>query len=205
MVEDTLRSVFANNYPMIIIFTVVLVAIRLAYLISNKVKFKLYRELFMLSFLLYSLILFYVVTFQDVNYGTNNFIPFKEIMRYEFGSTYFIHNVLGNILLFIPFGFFVSYIVSSKKPYYIIVITLITSIAIEFTQLLIGRTFDVDDVLLNLMGGFLGYLVYLVLQTIYDKLPEILKKTWVKNILLFIIIIGIIVLYFSTTLWGIIR
>lgn len=205
MVEDTLRSVFANNYPMIIIFTVVLVAIRLAYLISNKVKFKLYRELFMLSFLLYSLILFYVVTFQDVNYGTNNFIPFKEIMRYEFGSSYFIHNVLGNILLFIPFGFFVSYIVSSKKPYYIIVITLITSIAIEFTQLLIGRTFDVDDVLLNLIGGFLGYLVYLVLQTIYDKLPEILKKTWVKNILLFIIIIGIIVLYFSTTLWGIIR
>lgn len=205
MVEDTLRSVFANNYPMIIIFTVVLVSIRLAYLISNKVKFKLYRELFMLSFLLYSLILFYVVTFQDVNYGTNNFIPFKEIMRYEFGSSYFIHNVLGNILLFIPFGFFVSYIVSSKKPYYIIVITLITSIAIEFTQLLIGRTFDVDDVLLNLIGGFLGYLVYLVLQTIYDKLPEILKKTWVKNILLFIIIIGIIVLYFSTTLWGIIR
>ena len=205
MVEDTLRSVFANNYPMIIIFTVVLVSIRLSYLISNKVKFKLYRELFMLSFLLYSLILFYVVTFQDVNYGTNNFIPFKEIMRYEFGSSYFIHNVLGNILLFIPFGFFVSYIVSSKKPYYIIVITLITSIVIEFTQLLIGRTFDVDDVLLNLIGGFLGYLVYLVLQTIYDKLPEILKKTWVKNILLFLIIIGIIVLYFSTTLWGIIR
>ena len=205
MVEDTLRSVFANNYPMIIIFTVVLVAIRLAYLISNKVKFKLYRELFMLSFLLYSLILFYVVTFQDVNYGTNNFIPFKEIMRYEFGSSYFIHNVLGNILLFIPFGFFVSYIVSSKKPYYIIVITLITSIAIEFTQLLIGRTFDVDDVLLNLIGGFLGYLVYLVLQTIYDKLPEILKKTWLKNILLILIIIGIIILYFSTTLWGIIR
>lgn len=205
MVEDTLRQVFANNYPMIIIFTVVLVTIRLAYLISNKVKFKLYRELFMLSFLLYSLILFYVVTFQDINYGTNNFIPFKEIMRYEFGSSYFIHNVLGNILLFIPFGFFVSYIVSSKKPYYIVIITFITSIAIEFTQLLIGRTFDVDDVLLNLIGGILGYLVYLVLQTIYDKLPDILKKTWFKNILLILIIIGIIILYFSTTLWGIIR
>ena len=77
MVEDTIRRVFANNYPMIIIFTVVIVTIRLAYLISNRVKFKLYRELFMLSFLLYSLILFYVVTFQDVNYGTNNFIPFN--------------------------------------------------------------------------------------------------------------------------------
>ena len=205
MVEDTIREVFANNYPMIIIFTVVLVTIRLAYLISNKIKFKLYRELFMLSFLLYSLILFYVVTFQDVNYGTNNFIPFKEILRYEVGSSYFIHNVLGNILLFIPFGFFVSYILKTKKPIYIIVITLVTSLVIEYTQLLIGRTFDVDDVLLNIIGGFFFFFLYLIMQLIYDKLPEILKKTWLKNILLILIIIGIIVLYFSTTLWGIIR
>ena len=190
---------------MIIIFTVVLVTIRLSYLIANKVKFKLYRELFMLSFLLYSMILFYVVTFQDANYGTNNFIPFKEIMRYEIGSSYFIHNVLGNILMFIPFGFFVSYIVSSKKPYYILIITLMSSIAIEGTQILIGRTFDVDDVILNIVGGFLGYLIFLILQLIYDKLPGILKKTWFKNILLILIIIGIIILYFSTTLWGIIR
>ena len=205
MVEETIREVFTNNYPMLIIFTVVIVTIRLAYLISNKVKFKLYRELFMLSFLLYSLILFYVVTFQDVNYGTNNFIPFKEIMRYEFGSSFFIHNVLGNILLFIPFGFFVSFILKTKKPSYIIIVTFITSLVIEYTQLLIGRTFDVDDVLLNIMGGFLGYLVYLIIQVIYDKLPEVLRKTWVKNICLILIIIGIIVLYFSTTLWGIIR
>lgn len=205
MVQDTLISVFENNYPMIIIFTVVLVTIRLAYLLSRKVKFELYRELFMLAFLLYSLILFYVVTFQDVNYGTNNFIPFKEILRYEFGSSFFIHNVLGNILLFIPFGFFVSFILKTKKPSYIIIVTFITSLVIEFTQLLIGRTFDVDDVLLNIVGGFLGYLIYLIIQLIYDKLPDILKKTWVKNICIIVLIIGIIVLYFSTTLWGIIR
>lgn len=205
MVQDTLISVFENNYPMIIIFTVVIVTIRLAYLISRKVKFELYRELFMLAFLLYSLILFYVVTFQDVNYGTNNFIPFKEILRYEFGSSFFIHNVLGNILLFIPFGFFVSFILKSKKPGYIIIVTFITSLVIEFTQLLIGRTFDVDDVLLNIVGGFLGYLIYLIIQVIYDKLPDILKKTWVKNLIIILIIIGIIILYFSTTLWGILR
>ena len=205
MVETTLRSVFENNYAMIIIFTVVIVTIRIAYLIAHKVKFELYRELFMLSFLLYSLILFYVVTFQDVNYGTNNFIPFKEIMRYEIGSSYFIHNVLGNILLFIPFGFFVSFILKSKKPSFIIIISIITSFVIEYVQLLIGRTFDVDDILLNIVGGFLGYLVYLIIQVIYDKLPNVLKKTWIKNLCLILIIAGIIILYYSTTLWGIIR
>ena len=159
----------------------------------------------MLSFLLYSLILFYVVTFQDVNYGTNNFIPLKEILRYEFGSPFFIHNVLGNILLFIPFGFFVSFILRTKKPQYIIIVTFITSLVIELTQLLIGRTFDVDDVLLNIIGGFIGYSVYLIIQLVYDKLPNILRKTWFKNICLILIIIGIIILYFSTALWGIIR
>ena len=205
MVQDTLISVFENNYPMIIIFTVVIVTIRLAYLISTNTKFELYRELFMLSFLLYSLILFYVVTFKDVNYGTNNFIPFKEIMRYEVGSSLFIRNVLGNILLFVPFGFFVSFILKTKQPSFILVITMITSVVIEFVQLLIGRTFDVDDILLNIIGGFLGYVLYIIIQVTYDKLPKILKKTWIKNVCLIIIIILIIILYFSTTLWGIIR
>ena len=131
MVEDTLRSVFVNNYPMIIIFTVTLIAIRLSYLIANKVKFKLYRELFMLSFVLYSMILFYVVTFQDANYGTNNFIPFKEITRYELFSNYFIHNVIGNILLFIPFGYFVSRIIKSRKPFALFFVSIIMLTIIE--------------------------------------------------------------------------
>jgi glycopeptide antibiotics resistance protein len=126
-------------------------------------------------------------------------------MRYEIGSSYFIHNVLGNILLFIPFGFFVSFILKTKKPAYIIIITIITSFVIEYVQLLIGRTFDVDDILLNIVGGFLGYLVYLIIQIIYDKLPSVLKKTWIKNLCLILVIIGIVVLYYSTTLWGIIR
>lgn len=205
MVEDTLRLALSKNYPMIIIFTVVIVTLRLVFLLTRKEKFILYKELFMLTFLLYSLILFYVVTFQDVNYGTNNFVPFHEIMRYEFGSSYFIHNILGNIIMFIPFGFFVSCIMKSKNPFPDLFVTLVTSIVIEYTQLLIGRTFDVDDILLNMVGGFIGYLIFVILKIISEKLPDFTKKTWFRNILIIIVFAALVFLYYNIGLWGIIR
>ena len=205
MVEDTLRLALSKNYPMVIIFTVVIVTLRLVFLLTRKEKFILYKELFMLTFLLYSLVLFYAVTFQDVNYGTNNFVPFHEIMRYEFGSSYFIHNILGNIIMFIPFGFFVSCIMKSKNPFPDLFVTLVTSIVIEYTQLLIGRTFDVDDILLNMVGGFIGYLIFVILKIISEKLPDFTKKTWFRNILIIIVFAALVFLYYNIGLWGIIR
>jgi glycopeptide antibiotics resistance protein len=205
MVQDTLEAAFKYNYPMIILFTVVIVTIRLVYLIVKREKFILYKETFMLAFLMYSLILFYVVTFQDQNYGTNNFIPFHEIMRYEFCSRYFIHNVLGNVIMFLPFGFFVSYILKTKRPLAIFIITMITSVSIEVTQLLIGRTFDVDDIILNIFGGMIGYLAYAIGSVISHKLPKFTKSTWFRNIEMLLILIGTIIIYLSTGLWGILR
>ena len=37
---------------------------------------------------------------------------------------------------------------------------MLVSISIETTQLLIGRIFDIDDIILNIIGGMLGYLIY---------------------------------------------
>jgi len=205
MVEDTLKLALSKNYPMILIFTVVLVTMRLVYLITKKQKFVLYKELFLLTFLLYSLVLFYVVTFQDINYGTNNFVPFHEIMRYEFGSSYFVHNILGNIIMFIPFGFFVSTIMKSKNPLPDLFVSLVTSVVIEFTQYKIGRTVDVDDIILNMLGAFLGYLIFVILYSIREKLPEFTKKDWFRNILI-IIVFGLLAFaYYNIELWGIIR
>ncbi len=204
MIQDTLLNVFKENYPMLIIFTVVIVAIRLAYLIVNKKEFVFYKELFLFAFIIYSLSLFYVVTFEDNNYGTNNFIPFIEITRYELFSSYFIHNIIGNIIMFIPFGYFVSVILKTKKPFAVIIISIITSLTIEITQYLIGRTFDIDDIILNLGGCIIGYLIFLVVHLLEQKFT-IFQKNFVKNILviLFIILLGL--LYFKTSLWGILR
>ena len=204
MIQDTLQRVFTENYPMLIIFTAVIVIIRIAYLIVNKKEFVFYKELFLFAFVVYSISLFYVVTFEDNNYGTNNFIPFREITRYELFSSYFIHNVIGNIILFVPFGYFVSTILKTRKPFAIFFVSIMTSLTIELTQYLIGRTFDIDDIILNFAGCTLGYLVYLIIN-ILEKKFTIFQKNYVKNILVIIMIILLGILYWKTSLWGILR
>ena len=205
MIEKTLQSAVSENWPMILIFTVSVVTIRITYLFVHKEKFVLYKELFMLTALLYAMLLFYVVTFQDVNYGTNNFIPFKEIMRYELGSKLFIKNILGNIILFIPFGLFVSHILRTRKFFPITFITIVTSGVIEYTQLKIGRTFDIDDILLNLIGGFIGYLIYLVIDILEAKSPKIFNTIIFKNIITIVLLIITVIIYINSDLWGILR
>ena len=205
MIEETIQNAISEQWPMIVIFTVSLVTIRIVYLIVHKERFILYRELFYLCALLYAMLLFYVVTFQDVNYGTNNFIPFKEIMRYELGSGAFVKNILGNIILFIPFGLFVSYILKTNKKIPIIFITLVISTVIEFTQMEIGRTFDIDDIFLNLIGGFIGYLIYVIFKSVEGKLPDFFKGVLFKNILTIVIFIITFIIYINSDLWGILR
>lgn len=202
MIQSTLEMAFSENYPMILIFTVVIVSFRIVYLIVHREKFVFYKEMLMLAFLLYALLLFYVVTFQDINYGTNNFIPFHEIFRYEFGSKVFIHNIFGNILLFIPFGYFVSHTMKTRKPYAILTISLITSLVIEYTQLKIGRTFDVDDILLNVLGSILGFLIYFIIDVLESHLPSFFSTNIFKNIIVIIVVIVVSILYCSYAIGG---
>ena len=195
MVQSTIQGALSENYPMILIFTVVIVSIRIAYLIVHKEKFVFYKELLMLSFVIYILCLFQVVTFtDDVPWATNNFIPFKEIMRYSITSRLFLKNVIGNMVMFLPFGFFISYYLENKKPYLTIILTLIASIAIESVQMAIGRVFDVDDIILNLCGGLLGYGLYYLLYKISEKLPSVFKSEWFLNGLSVIILLSILLL-----------
>ena len=102
---ETVKDILDYIWPMIVIVITIIAATRIVYLFTNHKKFKLYEEIINLGFIIYILSLFYVVTFQDVNYGQSNFTFFKEMFRYEFGSRLFIKNVLGNILLFIPLAF----------------------------------------------------------------------------------------------------
>ncbi len=193
--SKTIGNVFAFSLPMVFISCVIATSLRLVYLYKNKQKFVLYKELFALSFLIYILCLFQVVTFQDtVSYGKNNFIPFQEIFRYPIGSRLFFKNVFGNMLLFLPYGFFVSNYLKSKNPREIFILTLIASIAIESTQALIGRVFDIDDILLNLCGGLLGYFCYVLIEKLVALCPRVFTATWFLNSLSILFLIGMITL-----------
>ncbi len=193
--SNTIRGVASFTWPMIVISVVVLVSLRVTYLIKNKIRFVLYKELLMLCFVIYILCLFQVVTFQDtVSWSTNNFIPFREITRYSFGSRLFLKNVLGNMLLFLPFGFFTSYYLDVKKLYIPIFLTMIASCSIECVQMLIGRVFDIDDIILNIFGGLLGYSVYYMLLKIGNSVPKVFQAEWFLNLLSILLLVGCLTL-----------
>ena len=134
-------------------------------------------------------LLFELVTTTDFESYSNNFIPFREIMRYKYTSNLFYKNVLGNVLLFVPFGYFVNSILKNKKVVVGIFITLITSLSIEIIQMNIGRSFDIDDIILNICGGILGYFIYKIKEKLKTIIPEFLKKVWLYNILWILILI----------------
>lgn len=201
MFTNIFYSTFRNVWPMLFIFTIIIVSIRLFFIFYNKEKFTFYKELLMFFFIIYILLLYYIVTFQDNNYGTNNFIPFKEIFRYNITSRLFFKNVLGNIVLFIPFGIFVTHYVKNKKIYPTLILSFLVSVSIEFTQSVIGRTADIDDVILNLLGGILGYLIYKEFNTITSKLPKIMKTEVFLDLLSLFLILGLIFVSFKYNFW----
>ncbi len=191
--SNTIQGVVDFTWPTVLISVVVLVSFRICYLAKNKEKLVLYKELFGLSFVIYALCLFQVVTFQDnVSWSTNNFIPFKEMLRYNIGSRLFVKNVLGNMLMFLPYGFFISFYLKNTKPWLTLILTVIASFSIELVQMVIGRVFDIDDILLNLLGGYLGYLLYYWLRVLYEKLPSVFKSEVCLNIVAAIMLIGVI-------------
>lgn len=188
-IRDITLDMLDTTWPMLVISCLVAMVLRITYLVINGKKFVLYEELLKLFFIIYILCLFQIVTAQDVSFGGVNIIPFKEIFRYEPGTYLFYKNILGNVLLFLPFGFFVGYFTKVNKISVVFLITFIISLSIETTQLAIGRVFDVDDVILNVLGGILGFNLYKILSKI---IPEKLKKNWIFNIIIIILILVIV-------------
>ena len=98
---------------------------------------------------------------------------FKEIKRFYYyrhqvGMKAFLLNVAGNVVGFMPCGFFLPIVSRRGRRWYnMILICFGLSLCVEVTQLIsrVG-SFDVDDMLLNTVGGILGYLFYQMVQRI---------------------------------------
>ena len=131
-------------------------------------------------FVLYLLALLYLMFFSEMEqrgFGaksdyTYNLTPFLEIKRYIFFSKQIgirgvLLNLYGNIIGFMPFGFILGVISSRCREhwYYAVICTYLLSYSIEMIQLITrAGSCDVDDIILNTLGGTIGYLVFLYVQ-----------------------------------------
>ncbi len=188
--ESAIRSVIKMSWPTLVIVMTIVIILRVTYIMtSDKRKFCLYEEIFELLFLAYLVLLFQLVTSQDLPGGGTNLMPFKEILRYEVGSKAFYKQVFGNILLFIPLGYFATSYCKIKGLGTITLVSLLSSLTIEVTQHYIGRTFDIDDIILNVVGGIVGFLLYTALNAIRNHMPKFLQRDWFFNLLSIIVLI----------------
>lgn len=113
---------------------------------------------------------------------TINLVPFRTIFEYLSATDsngFFsesswqilgIANLLGNFLLFVPFGFLLPL---DSKRFQKLKNTLLAGAVfvflIEFTQYFMGRAADIDDFIVNVLGVLFGYLAYFILMKIIER------------------------------------
>ncbi len=133
------------------------------------------REFVMFSFFVF-LIMLFTQTF-IVNSGVNEIklIPFDIIIRQissinssEKAYKEFILNIIGNVGVFIPIGIFTIYLFKTSLSETVLTGFFI-SLCIEAGQLPLDRTSDVDDLILNTTGAFMGYCIYQLCKKISEK------------------------------------
>ncbi|MEE6449437.1 VanZ family protein [Gottfriedia acidiceleris] len=111
----------------------------------------------------------------DDHWYGHNFIPLKTIIYYLFladiNLNIRITNLVGNIIGFVPFGFILPILLKRFKNFKVIIFsTFSLSLTYEVIQLLFDfGSFDIDDLILNTLGGLLGYLPIKLIQLINNR------------------------------------
>ena len=168
----------------LLIILLVIMAIKHIYYYHIKQKISLKKEIITFGFIFYFGVVI-ALTILPLDFMSSgrmpevNMVPFKTIseyltvFKYREGSVslqLFILNVFGNIILFIPLGFGLAYFLRKKNISHRFVVSIsiiiLFSLLIEllqFVEVLTGvvymRSVDIDDVILNTIGGIIGYVI----------------------------------------------
>ncbi len=103
-----------------------------------------------------------------------NIIPFTTIFIniHSLSSWRDLSNLVGNIVVFIPFGMFLVVLSKNRGMSFIgvLILSLSVSLCLECLQLITALgVFDVDDLILNTSGGVLGYGMIKLYDKVYSK------------------------------------
>ena len=143
---------------------------------------KVFTVLVVLSFLLYLCVAFRLLIFRNAAlfsqalesiglpryHASYNLVPFKTIIGYvkalidgSMNRKIPIENIVGNLLAFMPLGFYLPFLIKKMtklKIYVIAVSGLIISVELMQYILRVG-SLDVDDFILNMAGALIGFAI----------------------------------------------
>ena len=132
-----------------------------------------------LSFVLYFTLMPIITSLPFVfnhSYVPMNIVPFIDVST---GRGDFIRQVVLNIVMTIPFGFLLPLIKNKKiNLMKIVLYTFLLSLGIEILQPLINdfRSSDITDLVTNILGGIIGYILYLIFKPLTTKILSYIKE-----------------------------
>lgn len=175
---------FSEGAPLVLVCLPVYVYLRLVYISCKRkkrlgAKTDIMRELVMLLFAVYLMLIFTQTFITNSKDNSIKLIPFEVIITQAVyainDSSYlddFVFNVIGNIAVFIPIGIMCAFLwdddlkKTAETGFFI-------SFMIEAGQIPLDRTTDVDDLFLNTAGAITGFFIrrtYLFFkQKFYNK------------------------------------
>lgn len=185
MLKDILRTLAFSLIPAFIFAFLIIMALptfkkygikRVFAAFFNDIK-QCKENLYLLFFLMYIFIVYYKTVLQrDFSYSPleNVFSGWKIFVTQYNGLDY---QVIGNVVMFLPFSFFFCLMNQEKNNIYLlkfsILFSFLFSLFIELNQLIFSKgTFQFSDIVYNTLGGLIGALIYLLIKLIKNRINK---------------------------------
>ncbi|MBQ8205873.1 MAG: VanZ family protein [Bacilli bacterium] len=129
------------------------------------------------SVIIYAILLIWAIVFKWTNYEAveHSIYTFRHLQLYErylaikpWSLTFDIVDIVLNMLLFLPLGLY--FVLLLKRKYLIIIFSVVLTLIFEVSQFFtcIGM-FNIYDLLGNIMGCVLGYILFLIFNRYVSK------------------------------------
>lgn len=182
MNSGTILGYFLQAVPITILVGIVYAILRLLFLKRKKRHIEWLPEVMRLLFVCYltglcSLVIlpanFWLHFFDGILFGwweyMGDFFRLGEINliptilkcligEYTFGS-WVKEMLVGNIAMFMPLGFFLPFVTEKLNRKNALAIAAIVPLIVELLQLIVGRSFDIDDLICNFLGILIGFFI----------------------------------------------
>lgn len=174
-----LSGFLVHEFPIIAVVSLFVCCPIIAYDKWRKNKRPVIRYVVLYAFigcsfsLLYLTILWYYpnITFRP-KYRFLNLKPFIWISEiYDMGIRKMTQQLLLNIGMFVPYGLLLPMVIKKLRNISVLILAVfLTTFSIEALQYLMGRSADIDDVIMNCLGGLLGYFCFKIFSLVFAKM-----------------------------------
>jgi glycopeptide antibiotics resistance protein len=163
---------YLNPLALIVLWACLTFLVYVLFHLVDKEPIEIRRNQWIMGFLIYTSCLIVLLFYRPAQNGLSsyNLIPFKTILFYlrdKSDPLVSFYNLAANILLFAPYGYLIMFLIKKRRFWLLIIIPVVSVSIIEIMQFVTKRgSLDIDDLILNVTGFVIGYLLYFPLKHI---------------------------------------